>query len=75
MTKLATMLIMIALVFGVSLSTQAADAKSVLEGAPNFRDIGGYRTEDGRTVEAEPGVRAGRVAHGCGPALSRRRSA
>jgi protein-tyrosine phosphatase len=54
MTKLATMLIMIALVFGVSLSTQAADAKSVLEGAPNFRDIGGYRTEDGRTVK--PGI-------------------
>ena len=41
-----------ALFFGVSLSTQAADTKSMLEGAPNFRDIGGYKTKDGRTVKS-----------------------
>jgi protein-tyrosine phosphatase len=59
MTKLATLLVSIALIFGVGLSTQAADAKSVLEGAPNFRDVGGYKTKDGRTVKSGIVYRSG----------------
>jgi len=51
MKKLAAILCSFALIICVGLSTQAADTKSVLEGAPNFRDIGGYKTKEGRTVK------------------------
>ena len=59
MKKLAAILCSYALIFSVSLSTQAADTKSVLEGAPNFRDIGGYKTKDGRTVKSGIVYRSG----------------
>ena len=35
----------------------------VLEGDPNFRDLGGYRTADGRTVKWREVFRSGELAH------------
>lgn len=59
MKKLAAILCNFALIFSVILSTQAADTKSVLKGAPTCRDIGGYKTKDGQTVKSSIVYRSG----------------
>ena len=42
--------------------TEVAERHIVLEGDPNFRDLGGYRTKDGRTVRWGRIYRSGELA-------------
>jgi protein-tyrosine phosphatase len=49
--------------FGLSLFVQAANPSATkLEGQPNFRDLGGYATADGRRVKVGEVFRAGKLS-------------
>lgn len=61
MKKLAAIICSFVLTLSVSLPSQAADNTSVLEGAPNFRDIGGYKTKHGHSVKSGIAYRSGEL--------------
>jgi protein-tyrosine phosphatase len=56
--------IVAAAILGAVLSAQGVDERRhiALTGAPNFRDIGGYRTADGRTVRWGQVYRSGQLS-------------
>jgi len=49
------------LIVGCCSKTQANDRHVRLEGQPNFRDVGGYKTEDGKTVKRGLVYRSGEL--------------
>ena len=50
------------LIVGFASSIEADDRHGVrLEGQPNFRDLGGYKTSDGRTVKSGLIFRSGEL--------------
>ena len=60
--KSHTLFLVTYVLVGLSLSVQAANPSAVqLEGQSNFRDLGGYRTSDGRTVKSGLVFRSGEL--------------
>jgi protein-tyrosine phosphatase len=59
--QLCCRLLISCLIIGCCSRTQADDRHVRLEGQPNFRDIGGYKTEDGKTVKRGLVYRSGKL--------------
>ena len=61
MTRLRS-IVVVCLAQACSLSINAEDCRHVpLDGQPNFRDVGGYKTRDGKTVKGGLVYRSGEL--------------